>query len=128
MRGKAKARRPLGSDPVGHKILTEIGERVRRLRGSRKQEALARRAKVSRNILSNIETGKNYTSRNLAKVLMALGADLDKDVSIEDLVENQRQLLRRLLEMIQAGDDFSISARSNIDTLYGIYQGRIKRP
>lgn len=104
------------------RIATEIGAKVILLRGKEKQEDVARRAKLSRDILSNIENGdKNYTIKSLAQVLEALGGELAPDVDIESFVEKQRELHRQLHKMLQIEGKLSDSIATTINSVYGMY-------
>lgn len=107
-------------------MLIDIGGKLRTLRESggpgRTQEWLAKQARVSRNIVSNIETGKNYTSKNLVKIMAALTADLDTVLNINEIVEDQREIYRKLNELLHANGRFPSSVRTNIEDLYQVYK------
>lgn len=65
-------------------ILAEIGKRVKevRIRRNLKQEELAHRAGISRNVVNRLEAGEPITTLNLLRVLRTL-----------DMLENLEALL-----------------------------------
>ncbi len=98
-------------------MLVVIGDKISRMRGNMTQEDLAKKAKVSRNIVSNIEQGLNYTMKNLVKVLGALGAD-DSEIGTEETVEAHRLLHGAVQEMLQGTENWATITRINIQALY----------
>lgn len=103
-------------------MLKYIGLKVAEIRMAggtgRTQDWLSRQAKVSRNIVSNIETGKNYTVKNLAKVLLALRSDIDTVLNIDEVIEERRELHRKLNELLGASGKWPTSATENIELLH----------
>lgn len=103
-------------------IAVEIGQRVIELRGTRKQEAIAKQARVSRSIVSNIENGYNYTIKQLIKVLRVLGAQVDGVLDIDDLVGEQRTIHRQIQELLLHVKGAE-AAKTSVTVLHKMYLG-----
>lgn len=106
--------------------LREIGERVRELRenNGRTQNELAKQAKVARNIVSNIEVGKNYTMKQLVKVLAALGSDVHRVCDIKKIVAEHREVHSRVNEMLMFGDPWDLVVTEGVASVYRTYRKR----
>lgn len=101
--------------------LREIGKIIFNLRGGMTQGELARKCDVSRNIISNIENGKNYESKNLAKVLEALKPDLNQMIDTAIASEEEKRLHGRLHELLRAEPPWPTVAAYNVDSVYVNY-------
>lgn len=109
--------------------LRAIGERVKSLRDQtgRTQEELSKTAKVARNIVSNIEVGKNYTMKQLVKVLAALSSDVHSVHDITKIVEEHREVHSRVNEMLMFGDPWDQVVTEAVASVYRTFRKRKKR-
>lgn len=102
-------------------FLVRVGQIVRELRGTRTQDEIAKKAGISRSILSNIENGRNWEGRNLAKILAVLGADIDSLFDVSGAMDRERQLHQRLNELLRADDPWPTVIAFNVDSVYSYY-------
>lgn len=96
-----------------------IPENLKRLRVDKglSQKALANRAKIAQQLISQLENGKNLTTRKLPQIARALGAKVEE---IDPSYANDDALRAKLLDLFDALDeDLRPVALSRIEALAG---------
>lgn len=107
--------------------LQQIAEQIKRIRGDEKQELFAKRVKVSRKTLSNIENAKSYNVRALLKILSVTNSEATlKSILQGDSLD--REIHQRLAEILsEAPSDAVDWITGNIKTFHQAYV-RKRRP
>ncbi len=113
--------------PIKH-WLEQVGATVKELRGKEKQDAFAKRVRISRAQLIIIEKGKrSYGIEPLLRILSGVTTEPAQVVSTLKLLPGNprhKELHERLQRLLDADPPWPMAAEVNVDAVYELYRAR----